>query len=190
MVAIIGSSNIFPTIMAAVVEAVCHHGDLLRMTIAASPGNDFRLGACEAPPAIMSMYLGEDVTEYLQSYAQSSGLSACSNSPCINTILYIAHYMANMHCVYTGRSEAHPNYSPKCKELDYGTDMVPSIRIPAEDRNRTSPFAYGGHRFEFRAVGSAQVRTLIVVFVHVWVCVNYDIFVLCCRRMCLLSMSC
>merc|ERR1719453_1712115 len=62
-----GSADIFPVIMAAIVKAVDQHGDLLRMSIA-SPGNDFRLGACEAPPAIMSTYLGNDLTAYLDAY--------------------------------------------------------------------------------------------------------------------------
>merc|ERR1712151_1203205 len=57
----------FPVVMAAVVAAVDEHGDLMRMAIS-SPGNDFRLGACEAPPAIVSTYLGEDMTSYLESY--------------------------------------------------------------------------------------------------------------------------
>ena len=56
-------------IMAAVVQAVHNYADLMRMSIA-SPGNDFRLGACEAPPAIVSTYLGDDMTEYLTAYAK------------------------------------------------------------------------------------------------------------------------
>ena len=53
--------------MAALVKAVNDNGDLMRMAIA-SPGNDFRLGACEAPPAIVSMYLGDDITKFMESY--------------------------------------------------------------------------------------------------------------------------
>ena len=60
-----GSSEIFPVLMAAIVKAIDQNGDLMRMAIA-TPGNDFRLGACEAPPSIISTYLGESVTEYLQ----------------------------------------------------------------------------------------------------------------------------
>jgi glutamine synthetase len=59
------SHDIFPIIMAAIIKAVDQHGDLLRMAIA-TPGNDFRLGACDAPPAILSTYLGDAMTEYLQ----------------------------------------------------------------------------------------------------------------------------
>ena len=63
---------IFPVLMAALVKALDQHGDLLRMAIA-SPGNDFRLGACEAPPAIMSAFLGQDMTDYLRAYKNYSG---------------------------------------------------------------------------------------------------------------------
>jgi len=121
-----GSTEIFPVVMAALVKAVDQHGDLMRMAIA-SPGNDFRLGACEAPPAIVSTYLGEDMTSYLESYKN-------------------------------GETKA---YSPGVKSLDMGTTAIAPIQAPAEDRNRTSPFPYGGHRFEFRAVGSSQNVSMV-----------------------------
>ena len=60
-----GNKDAFPTIMSAVVKAVSSYPDLMRMAIAA-PGNDFRLGAMEAPPAIISTYLGEALTQFLQ----------------------------------------------------------------------------------------------------------------------------
>jgi glutamine synthetase len=56
-----GSPLVFPVVIAAIVDAVDRHGDLMRLAVA-SPGNDFRLGACEAPPAILSTYLGDDLT--------------------------------------------------------------------------------------------------------------------------------
>jgi glutamine synthetase len=121
-----GSSDIFPVVMAAMVRSVDMHGDLMRLAIA-SPGNDFRLGACEAPPAIMSTYLGEDMTEYLDGYRQ--GL----DKP----------------------------YKPTTKSLDLGISSIPPLQVPSEDRNRTSPFPFGGHRFEFRAVGSSQNVSLV-----------------------------
>ena len=121
-----GSSLIFPVIMSAIISAVDTHGDLLRMAIA-SPGNDFRLGACEAPPAIVSTYLGDDMTTYLENFANGS------DAP----------------------------YEPATKLLDMGVKAMPPLEVPAEDRNRTSPFPYGGHRFEFRAVGSAQNVSLV-----------------------------
>ena len=62
-----GSPDIFGVIMSAIVQAVDVHGDLMRMAIA-SPGNDFRLGACEAPPAIVSTYLGDSLTSYLEEF--------------------------------------------------------------------------------------------------------------------------
>mmetsp|Transcript_8367 Transcript_8367/g.25991 ORF Transcript_8367/g.25991 Transcript_8367/m.25991 type:complete len:706 (+) Transcript_8367:56-2173(+) len=121
-----GSGELFPVIMAALISAVDLHGDLMRMAIA-SPGNDFRLGACEAPPAIISTYLGDDMTTFL------------------------TEYMNGGDAVYT----------PSSKALSLGIAGVPALEVPAEDRNRTSPFPYGGHRFEFRAVGSSQNVSLV-----------------------------
>jgi len=122
-----GNADLFPVIMSAVVQAVDKHGDLLRMAIA-SPGNDFRLGACEAPPAIISTYLGAQMTDFLDAFRNGT----------------------------TGQK-----YEPAKKDVDLGIDGVAKIRIPAEDRNRTSPFPYGGHRFEFRAAGSSQNVSMI-----------------------------
>ena len=118
--------HIFPIIMSAIVKAVSKHGDLMRLAIA-SPGNDFRLGACEAPPAIMSMYLGEDMTKYMEAFMNGN----------------------------------HTPYVPSVRTLSLGVSNMAKIEIPAEDRNRTSPFPYGGHRFEFRAVGSSQNVSLV-----------------------------
>ena len=121
-----GNEDAFPVIMAAIVAAVDDNGDLMRAAIA-SPGNDFRLGACEAPPAIVSTYLGDDMTSYLEKFMNGE------------------------------TSE----YKPGKKTLDLGTREVLPFEVPAEDRNRTSPFPYGGARFEFRAVGSAQNVSLV-----------------------------
>lgn len=121
-----GTGDIFPVIMAAIVKAVNQNGDLMRMAIA-TPGNDFRLGACEAPPSIISVYLGDDMTKYLESYM---------------------------------KGEFKP-YTPTTKVLDMGASVIAPLEVPAEDRNRTSPFPYGGHRFEFRAVGSSQNVSLV-----------------------------
>merc|ERR1711865_1234228 len=121
-----GSDEIFPVVMAALIKAIDQHGDLMRLSIA-SPGNDFRLGACEAPPAIVSTYLGDDMTSYLEAFM--NGQSA--------------------------------KYEPSKKTLDLGTREVAPFEVPAEDRNRTSPFPYGGARFEFCAVGSAQNVSLV-----------------------------
>ena len=116
-----GNSEIFPVVMAAIVSAVDKHGDLMRAAIA-SPGNDFRLGAMEAPPAIISTYLGETLTEYLDAFRQGKPAE----------------------------------YKPEPKTVETGCSLFGTFTVPTEDRNRTSPFPYGGHRFEFRAVGSAQ----------------------------------
>jgi len=116
-----GSTEIFPVLMSAIVSAVDKHGDLMRSSIA-SPGNDFRLGACEAPPAIISTYLGDALTTFLDGFRNGTATA----------------------------------YSPPKKMLSSGCDIVVDFEVPAEDRNRTSPFPYGGHRFEFRAVGSSQ----------------------------------
>lgn len=121
-----GNKHAFPVVMAAIIAAVDEYGDLMRMAIS-SPGNDFRLGACEAPPAIVSTYLGGDMTTYLEAFMN-------------------------------GTDEP---YSPGKKVLDLGTKEVVPFEVPAEDRNRTSPFPYGGARFEFRAVGSSQNVSMV-----------------------------
>ena len=121
-----GNPVAFPVVMAAVIAAVDEYGDLMRMAIS-SPGNDFRLGACEAPPAIVSTYLGTDMTNYLEAFMKGS--------------------------------EA--KYEPGKKVIDLGVAEVVPFEVPAEDRNRTSPFPYGGARFEFRAVGSSQNVSMV-----------------------------
>jgi len=121
-----GSPSTFPIVLAAMISGVDKHGDLMRAAISC-PGNDFRLGACEAPPAVISAYLGGSVTDFLNDYRQ-------------------------------GKAAA---YSPAKKMLTSGVDIVPDFEVPAVDRNRTSPFPFGGHRFEFRAVGSSQNVSMV-----------------------------
>lgn len=122
-----GNPCAFAVIMAAIISAVNEHGDLMRMAIA-TPGNDFRLGACEAPPAIVSTYLGDDMTFYLSHFKDGKGEG---------------------------------EYVPQTKVLDLGVHEVMPFEVPSEDRNRTSPFPYGGARFEFRAVGSSQNTSMV-----------------------------
>jgi len=122
-----GNPDAFAVIMAAVVAAIDSHGDLMRMSIAC-PGNDFRLGACEAPPAIVSTYLGDDMTAYLEKFKNG---------------------------------ESTGEYVPATKEINLGVKEILPFEVPAEDRNRTSPFPYGGARFEFRAVGSSQNVSMV-----------------------------
>ena len=122
-----GDKDLFAIIMAAVVRGVDKYGDLMRLAIA-SPGNDFRLGAMEAPPAVMSTYLGTALTDFLTKYAAG---------------------------------EATEGYVPAKMELPFGVASIKPMAIPAEDRNRTSPFPYGGNRFEFRAAGSSQNVSMV-----------------------------
>ena len=110
----------FLTFCAAVVRAVHKYGELLRITVAHS-GNDHRLGANEAPPAIMSVYLGAQLSEIFEHIER--GESGASRS--------------------TGF-------------LEVGVDTLPPLPMDTGDRNRTSPFAFTGNKFELRAVGSGQ----------------------------------
>merc|ERR1719161_2237491 len=121
-----GDPKTFPIVMAATVAAVDKYGDMMRMGIA-SPGNDFRLGAMEAPPAVISTYLGEQMTTFLKKFME------------------------------TGETVYEPTTTP----ISMGCSTLPGVVAPAEDRNRTSPFPYGGMRFEFRAVGSSQNVSLV-----------------------------
>ena len=123
-----GKMETFPVVMSAVVQAVHNYADLMRMSIAA-PGNDFRLGAMEAPPAIISTYLGEALTNFLQEVKE--------------------------------KGTAPGMYDPAKTTVNLGVPTIAPFTVPAEDRNRTSPFPYGGHRFEFRAVGSSQNVSMV-----------------------------
>ena len=109
----------FLLFLAAVVKAVDEYQDLLRITVA-SAGNDHRLGANEAPPAIISMYLGDDLDALVHSI--------------INGDSYESHGKERMHT---------------------GVDVLADFKKDNSDRNRTSPFAFTGNKFEFRALGSS-----------------------------------
>jgi glutamine synthetase len=104
----------------AVISAVHHYGDLLRAAIA-SAHNDHRLGANEAPPAIISVFLGEQLEDVMRQIEQGGA-----------------------------RSSKHGGI------FETGVDVLPKLPKEAGDRNRTSPFAFTGNKFEFRAVGSSQ----------------------------------
>jgi len=121
-----GNPKLFPILMAATVSAIDKYGDMMRMAIAC-PGNDFRLGAMEAPPAVISTYLGAQLTEFLNGFSDGGSST----------------------------------YAPKTTKINMGAATLPGVIAPAEDRNRTSPFPYGGHRFEFRAVGSSQNVSMV-----------------------------
>ena len=106
--------------LAAVIKAVDEYADLLRTSVA-TPGNDHRLGANEAPPAIISIFVGEELEAVIDAIA--------SDSP------------------YAG---------PTKMKMDLGVDVLPKFSKDTTDRNRTSPFAFTGNKFEFRMPGSAE----------------------------------
>jgi len=110
----------FLLFLAAMIKGVDEYQDLLRVSVA-DAGNDHRLGASEAPPAIVSMFVGDDLAEVLECIEQDKS--------------------------YDGTSKG---------RMDIGAHVLPSIPKDATDRNRTSPFAFTGNKFEFRSVGSSQ----------------------------------
>ena len=110
----------FLLFLAAIIQAVDDYQDLLRVAIA-SAGNDHRLGANEAPPAIISMFLGDELTAVIESIISESA--------------------------YNGK---------KHESMLLGVDVLPAFPKDNTDRNRTSPFAFTGNKFEFRSLGSAQ----------------------------------
>lgn len=111
----------FLVVLAAVIRAVNKHSKLVRASVAFA-GNDHRLGANEAPPAIISIFLGDKLTEVVQQII--SGKAATGN--------------------LSGRT------------IEFGVSTLPALPRDDSDRNRTSPFAFTGNKFEFRAVGSSQ----------------------------------
>ena len=115
-----GDNQLFLLTLAAVIKAVDEHQDLLRISVATA-GNDHRLGANEAPPAIISMFLGDDLAELL--YYVENGM--------------------------------HHDGAKKIK-MKLGADIIPLFGKDNTDRNRTSPFAFTGNKFEFRMLGSAS----------------------------------
>ena len=111
---------IFLTILIAIIRAVDQHADLLRASVATA-GNDHRLGANEAPPAIMSVFLGEQLTDIMDQ-------------------------------IESGKVKR----ARRGGVLKVGVETIPTLPRDATDRNRTSPFAFTGNKFEFRAPGSSQ----------------------------------
>ena len=110
---------VFLTMLCAVIEAVDKHADLLRASVAGA-GNDHRLGANEAPPAVISVYVGDQLAEVLDRIENPKGAKHEEKG-----------------------------------SLKIGVDTLPAIPKDATDRNRTSPFAFTGNKFEFRAPGSS-----------------------------------
>ena len=132
-----GNPEAFPLVMAAIVSAVDKHGDMMRLSIS-TPGNDFRLGGMEAPPAIVSTYLGDDMTSYLEAFVQGDKKPYVPATKVFSML---------------GDSGGEAG--------DGGLGHLGEFTVPAEDRNRTSPFPFGGARFEYRAVGSSQNVSMV-----------------------------
>ncbi len=121
----------FLLILAAVIKAVDDYQDLLRIS-AATAGNDCRLGGCEAPPSIISIFLGDELDMIINSLVDGSEYSDKKNS----------------------------------KYMSLGIPSIPNIRRDNADRNRTSPFAFTGNKFEFRMVGSSQNIALANIVIN------------------------
>ena len=129
---------IFLTVLCAIVRAVDKHADLLRTTTCGA-GNDHRLGANEAPPAVISIFLGEQLAAVLDGLVSGSAGDA-----------------------------------PAPGTLRIGVDTLPALPRDATDRNRTSPFAFTGNKFEFRAPGSSQCCAAANMFLNTIVADSFD----------------
>ncbi len=129
---------IFLTMLSAIIRAVDLHADLLRMTTAGA-GNDHRLGANEAPPAILSIFLGDELNEVMKE-------------------------------IETGKSGAKKGRAT----MQIGVDTLPPLPRDTTDRNRTSPFAFTGNKFEFRAPGSSQNCAASMMVLNVIVAESID----------------
>ncbi len=121
----------FLLVLAAVLKGVHRHAGLMRAAIA-TPGNDHRLGANEAPPAIISVFLGHQLTEILNKIEAGTNLDS----------------------------------NPEAAMISLGVSKIPHVSKDNTDRNRTSPFAFTGNKFEFRAVGSSSACSFPVTVVN------------------------
>jgi len=129
----------FLLFLAATIKAVDEYQDLLRISVA-SAGNDFRLGANEAPPAIISIFLGDELDAVLNAIADDK--------------------------VYKGKKQA----------LKIGVDVLPPLPKDTTDRNRTSPFAFTGNKFEFRMLGSSESISCANIMLNTAVAKELDEF--------------
>ncbi|MBQ8655211.1 MAG: glutamine synthetase III [Clostridia bacterium] len=120
----------FMLILTAVIKAVDEHPDLLRLSVA-SAGNDHRLGACEAPPAIVSMFLGDELTAIVDAFEKDKTYTAAEK-----------------------------------QDLEIGVNVLPKFHKDNTDRNRTSPFAFTGNKFEFRSLGSSDSISSVNVVIN------------------------
>jgi glutamine synthetase len=133
---------LFLTFFITTIKAVHEHADLLRASIA-TPANDFRLGANEAPPAIMSVFIGSQMTAVLDELEKKGNIKIEKGD--------------NMY-------------------MKLGIDQIPEIILDATDRNRTSPFAFTGNKFEFRAVGGSDNCAVAMTALNVIVADQLDKF--------------
>ncbi len=133
-------NTLFLLTLAAVIKAVDEHQELLRISVATA-GNDHRLGANEAPPAIISIFLGDELTDILNSIA----------------------------------SGVHHDNAKRIK-MNMGSEVIPAFRKDNTDRNRTSPFAFTGNKFEFRMLGSASSISDTNVMINTMVAEVFDEF--------------
>ena len=129
---------IFLTVLCAIVRAVDKHADLLRTTTCGA-GNDHRLGANEAPPAVISIFLGDQLADVVERLVSGA-----------------------------------PGEAPAPGTLRVGVDTLPALPRDATDRNRTSPFAFTGNKFEFRAPGSSQCCAAANMFLNTIVADSFD----------------
>lgn len=127
--------------LAAFMKGVDQHADLLRLS-AATAGNDFRLGAAEAPPAIISMYLGTKLENVMKSIAEGHGIEE----------------------------------TEEVRKLLMGSKSLPLLTVDDNDRNRTTPFAFTGYKFEFRMVGSSQPLGFVNTIINALVTISFRDF--------------
>ena len=130
----------FLLFLVAVIRAVARHGDILRLTVA-NAHNDHRLGANEAPPAIISVFLGDMLQDIVEQIEKGGAKTAKAGG-----------------------------------ELKIGSSVLPTLPRDPGDRNRTSPFAFTGNKFEFRAVGSSQSVAGPIVALNTIVAESLDDF--------------
>lgn len=130
----------FLLFLCAVIKAVDDYQDLLRISVATA-GNDHRLGANEAPPAVVSMFLGDELTEIMKAIMNDE-----------------------------------PYEAGKSKKMKLGVDVLPRFKRDNTDRNRTSPFAFTGNKFEFRALGSSNSISCVNIMLNAAVAESLKIY--------------
>ena len=136
--------------LAAIMKGIYDNGDLIRASVAV-PGNDFRMGANEAPPAIMSVYLGETLSKIVDAIISKKTNTKSSSDFQDKTSYPSDNYLQNDDSTPT---------------INLDLAKVPVIRKDNTDRNRTSPFAFTGNKFEFRALGGSQAISIPITYLN------------------------